>query len=199
MVLVRCLNRTVSLRYSVQLVLRDVMKLRSATILDAKAIAEIHAKSWQSTYNNVLTKHYLSSVVPKERNDVWHKRLINPKPNQHVVVAEYDNELIGFACAFAAENATWGSYLDNLHVRQSFRRKGIGKALLLDVAHWCFDREPNKGLCLLVNQDNINAQQFYNKFGARNAQVDVWNAPDGSVVPTFWFVWDQLHGVVGIA
>jgi hypothetical protein len=47
-------------------------------------------------------------------------------------------------------------------------------------------------MCLLVNQDNVKAQAFYNSLGARNAENGVWNAPDGSEVPTYWFVWDKI-------
>ena len=44
---------------------------------------------------------------------------------------------------------------------------------------------------LLVNQDNAKAQQFYKNSGARNAKEGVWNAPDGNVVPSYWFVWEH--------
>jgi len=93
------------------------------------------------------------------------------------------------------ENPNWGSYLDNLHVLNAHQSKGIGKSLLVEVARWCIQREPTKGLCLLVNQDNINAQQFYKRLGARNTESSVWNAPDGSVVPTYWFVWESVNGL----
>ena len=56
---------------------------------------------------------------------------------------------------------------------------------------------PHKGLCLLVNQNNARAQNFYLKLGAVNARVGSWAAPDGSAVPTFWFCMAQVRGVVG--
>jgi ribosomal protein S18 acetylase RimI-like enzyme len=113
-----------------------------------------------------------------------------------VSVAERDGEVIGFVCAYSGENSKWGSYLDNLHIRKSYQSMGIGKSLLIDAARWCHQREPNKGMCLLVNQDNVKAQAFYNSLGARNAENGVWNAPDGSVVPTYWFVWDKIGTLV---
>jgi ribosomal protein S18 acetylase RimI-like enzyme len=171
-------------------------QFREASAADAQSIADIHATSWCNTYQNALTAQYLSNVVLLERNEVWKNRLEAQKENQYVAVAERDGEVIGFVCAYAGENSKWGSYLDNLHIRKSYQSMGIGKSLLLDAARWCHQREPNKGMCLLVNQDNVKAQAFYTSLGARNAENGVWNAPDGSVVPTYWFVWDKIGTLV---
>lgn len=175
------------------------MKIRTALTGDAHGIADIHTNSWRNTYQNALTAEYLLNVVPKERSEVWVNRLQTPKSNQYVVVAECDGEIIGFACAYANENPKWGSYLDNLHVRSSCQSKGIGKSLLIEAARWCHKQEPTKGMCLLVNQDNVKAQGFYKSFGARNVQEGVWNAPDGSIVPTYWFVWDKICTLTEVA
>jgi ribosomal protein S18 acetylase RimI-like enzyme len=172
------------------------MRIRAASLDDAKTIADIHAASWRNTYQNALTARYLSDVVPRERNEVWASRLEAPKPNQYVLVAEKNGEIVGFACVYAGEHAKWGSYLDNLHVCKDDQAKGIGKSLLVEVFRWCHQREPTRGMCLLVNQDNVKAQGFYKSLGARNAQESVWNAPDGSAVPTFWFVWDNLDNLI---
>ena len=169
------------------------MNVRIASLSDAKSIADIHTASWRNTYINALSEQYLSVTVPIERNEVWVNRLKNPKSNQHVVVAEHEGEVVGFVCVYAGENSVWGSYLDNLHVHKAYQSKGIGKTLLTEGARWCNRQQPDKGMCLLVNQDNIKAQEFYKRLGAYNAKESIWNAPDGSVVPTYWFVWNNLN------
>ena len=171
------------------------MKLEKANILDAKAIAKIHTESWRNTYNKVLSEKYLKDTVPNERREIWEDRLSNPKPNQNVIVAKHEGQIVGFVCAYLNDNPKWGSYLDNLHVIKDYRARGIGKSLFMEIASWCFSRKPNNGLCLLVNQDNKKAQGFYIRLGARNAEKGVWNAPDGSVVPTYWFVWENLENI----
>jgi len=172
------------------------MKIRKANPLDAKAIAKIHIDSWRSTYQNTLTAEYLSNIAPQERDDVWSDRLRNPKPNQHVVVAEIEGQVAGFVCVFSGENPELGSYLDNLHVRNQHQSNGIGKLLVAEAARWCFKEDPKKGMCLLVDQANVRAQNFYIYLGARNVQKSKWTAPDGSVVPTYWFVWDRLIDLI---
>jgi ribosomal protein S18 acetylase RimI-like enzyme len=168
------------------------MNIRFATLEDAAAIAALHASSWSVTYNNVLSPDYLQHTVPSERQAVWHERFTNPKANQNVLVAEDAREVIGFACVFVGENVEWGSYLDNLHVSQFHQGKGIGTELLIQIASICEQTCPDQGLYLSVNQANHRAQRFYLSLGAYNAQASVWNAPDGSQVPTFRFSWQSV-------
>ena len=168
------------------------MEIRIARVADAIAIADLHTESWRNTYKNVLTKDYLRDIVPQERKNIWQKWLNSPKDNQYVLIAESNGVLVGFACAFVNEHDDWGSYLENLHINKAYQSKGIGKLLLLKIADFCNKRTSTKGMCLLVNQDNVNAQNFYLYLGAKNIQTSTWNAPDGSIVPTYWFVWDDL-------
>ena len=168
------------------------MNLRLATPADAEAIAALHAASWRSTYDSVLSAAYLEKSVPSERRAVWAQRLASPKGNQYMVVAEKKAVMVGFACVFVAEHAERGSYLDNLHVSSVLQGQGVGTALVSNVAQWCERQAPGRGLYLSVNQGNYRAQKFYFHLGARNAEAGVWNAPDGSIVPTYWFVWDSV-------
>src|SRR5712671_4120657 len=60
-----------------------------------------------------------------------------PEPRFHVVFAEWEGKPAGFALYFY-NFSTWTGrlslYLEDLFVRPEFRRKGIGKALLLQLA-----------------------------------------------------------------
>ncbi|HEY6528876.1 MAG TPA: GNAT family N-acetyltransferase [Cellvibrionaceae bacterium] len=172
------------------------MQIRKATQADVHSIANIHTTSWQKNYSQVLTPHYLNSIAPAEREAIWHDRLSAPKTNQEVFVAEINNVVIGFACIYLEANAEFGSYLDNLHVVSEHQGKGVGKSLLRAVAIVCTELAPGSGLCLLVNQTNTRAQDFYLKLGAQNVREDFWAAPDESLVPTYWFVWRDLYLLV---
>lgn len=61
------------------------------------------------------------------------------------------------------------------------------------MAQWCNRYAPKRGLYLSVNQGNHRAQQFYLGLGARNAGSWLWDAPDGSAVPAYWFLWDTVE------
>lgn len=165
------------------------MKINFASSEHTGQIAALHAASWAATYSEVLSPIYLERVVPAERLALWQERFQNPKANQFVLVAEEAGGIVAFACAFIEEHSEWGSYLENLHVKQSHQRRGVGSSLVLQVAAICEQKCPGQGLYLSVNQSNLSAQQFYLALGARNSQAAVWNAPDGSRVPTFLFSW----------
>lgn len=174
------------------------MKIRFATPADAETIATLHASSWRLTYKNALSDEYLQRTAPVERKELWAQRFASPKENQRVLVAQSQNGVVGFACAYLAEHSEWGSYLDNLHVARSVQGQGIGKSLLAGMARLCNQYAPGRGLYLSVNQDNQGAQQFYSGLGAHNAKSGVWNAPDGSAVPTYWFMWTSIEALAAL-
>jgi len=80
------------------------MQLRSATAADAPAIAALHAASWRYTYRGTMSDEYLAGDVVSERLAVWTGRLNAPSPRQYVVIAESNDRVVGFACAYACEH-----------------------------------------------------------------------------------------------
>ncbi len=81
-----------------------------------------------------------------------------PAPNQFVVLAEEDDDLIGFACAYGGQDETWGSLLDNIHVRPEHQRRCVGAALVAEVAAWCRANYAGCDLYLWVLEQNRPAQ-----------------------------------------
>jgi ribosomal protein S18 acetylase RimI-like enzyme len=171
------------------------IKLRAAAHSDAKQIAELHTLSWQQHYKEDLSPEYLLGAAEGERQKIWHQRLSSPQANQHVIVATLNSKIVGFICFYLDQNPDWGSYIDNLHVEPSYKGRGFGKRLMNEAFKHCSLYSKTQGACLLVNQSNISAQQFYLKLGATNTQASEWLAPDGSKVPTFWFVWSAVQHI----
>lgn len=169
------------------------MQLRSATPLDVPAIAALHAASWRSTYRGALSDEYLASDLVADRNALWSQRLLAPSPQQYVVVAQENDTLLGFACAYLNEDPGWGSLLDNIHVSPQAHRRGVGSKLLLATASHCAAVATEIGLYLWVLRSNTAAQAFYSAYGAKNVGADVWDAPGGTSVPRFRFAWRQAH------
>ncbi|MGA9725050.1 MAG: hypothetical protein WBQ86_21520 [Candidatus Binatus sp.] len=75
------------------------------------AVATLHAESWRAHYRGAYRDGYLDGDVVQDRIRVWKERLSTPAPNQFVVLAEEDDDLIGFACAYGGHDETWGSLL----------------------------------------------------------------------------------------
>jgi GNAT superfamily N-acetyltransferase len=165
---------------------------RPAVRSDAAAIAALHAASWRCAYRGALSDEFLAGDIVADRMAVWSERFRAAPPNQHVVVAESDKGLLGFACVFASADREWGALLDNLHVVRSSQRHGIGSRLVREIASWCVTRESDKGLFLWVLEANEGARRFYENLGAVNVGEDVWSPPGGGAVTRRRYAWRDV-------
>jgi GNAT superfamily N-acetyltransferase len=103
-----------------------------------------------------------------------------PNPFYHCLIAEHDGKPAGFAFYFF-NYSTWmgrpGIYLEDLFVQPEFRGRGIGKALLRQVAAIAVERGCQR-LQWEVLDWNTPAIDFYRAMGAefldewRNVRLD---------------------------
>jgi GNAT superfamily N-acetyltransferase len=100
--------------------------------------------------------------------------LFGPKPRAFCEIAEWDGKPAGFALwfySFSTFRGRHGIYLEDVFVRPALRGKGIGRALLRDLARRCRD----EGLARLewsVLDWNEPALDFYRALGAK--PLDQW-------------------------
>jgi GNAT superfamily N-acetyltransferase len=83
-------------------------------------------------------------------------------------------EIVGFATFFVAYYSWTGKaiYLDDLYVRESSRKYGIGKKLLFSVID--FSKENGcKTVRWLVSRWNVNAIEFYKSIGAEVYETEM--------------------------
>jgi ribosomal protein S18 acetylase RimI-like enzyme len=186
------------------------MQIRPAKQSDCPAIVQIHVASWRSAYRGALTDAYLEGDIATHLQRQWQNRLsdtpvLESGGEQIILVAEDNGELLGFACAYLNEDPQWGSFLNNIHVKQATHRRGVGTALLRAVATRCTASisgvnaaaGAKQHLYLFVIQANLAAQRFYTRHGAQNVGVDMWDAPDGGRVPLYRFAWADAKHLVG--
>ena len=171
------------------------MRFREATSLDATAIATLHAESWRAHYRGAYRDEYLDGDVADDRLRVWEERLVTPTPNQFVILAEQDDNLIGFACAYGKHDETWGSLLDNIHVRSGHQRRGVGAGLMAEVAAWCRAKYADCGLYLWVLEQNHQAQRFYQRLGATDQGGEISEPPGGGQIHGRRYAWKAVPGI----
>ena len=99
-----------------------------------------------------------------------------PQPKFRALIAEWDGQPAGYSLFFGFYS-TWvgrpGLFLEDLFVRQEFRGKGIGKALLATVAAIA-QRENCYGIRWEVLDWNQPAIDFYKRLGA--TFLDQWKS-----------------------
>ena len=93
---------------------------------------------------------------------------------QCLVAETVDNEIIGFATFFFAYYSWTGKalYLDDLYVRESFRKQSVGRKLLDQIIHVAKDSQCKK-VRWQVSKWNLNAIDFYKKMGAGIDDVEI--------------------------
>lgn len=143
----------------------DLM-IRHARPGDAAGIADIHVRTWQSAYRELLPDDALDAMTPEQRRPMW-ERLLAALPVGHgVLVAEIDGTVVGF-CSFGprGEAATSDELeLFTIYVNPAAQRAGVGTALLHE-AEAAMRNAGARTASLWVLDGNEQAQRFYQKHG----------------------------------
>ena len=103
-----------------------------------------------------------------------HATLFGPRPAAEILIADWDGLPAGFALFFANYStflAKPGIYLEDLFVLPEMRGKGVGKALLIQLAQLCVARDCGR-LEWSVLDWNTPAIDFYLSLGA--TPMDEW-------------------------
>ena len=154
------------------------LQFRLAGPADAKAVANLHADSWRRHYRGAYSDAFLDGDLVADRLAVWTDRLREPDPRRCTILVE-DRSLVGFSHALFACDSTWGAMLDNLHVSDGHRRRGIASRLLALTAEAVLERTERTGLYLWVLEQNVEAQAFYEARGGRCVGRELVSPPGG--------------------
>jgi GNAT superfamily N-acetyltransferase len=141
------------------------LRFRAAGPGDAHAIAALHAGSWQRHYRGAFSDAFLDHEAAGYLLPLWTERLATPDPRARTILAERDGTVVGLAHTILGQDATWGAFLDNLHVRHGLKRQGIGTLLLALTAQAVLDCSPASSLYLWVLEQNSDARAFYTARG----------------------------------
>jgi GNAT superfamily N-acetyltransferase len=141
------------------------LRFRAACPRDAQAIAALHAGSWQRHYRGAFSDLFLDHDAAGYLLPLWTARLATPDPRARTILAERDGTVAGVAHTLLGQHATWGAFLDNLHVAYGLKRQGIGTRLLALTARAVLDWSPASGLYLWVLEQNSDARAFYTARG----------------------------------
>ncbi len=100
--------------------------------------------------------------------------LFGPKPVAGALIARVGSEMAGYALyffTFSSFIGRAGIWLEDLYVRPTFRRQGLGRALIESVARVGAERNCGRFEWTALNW-NKNALDFYRKLGAK--MMDEW-------------------------
>jgi ribosomal protein S18 acetylase RimI-like enzyme len=161
--------------------------VRDATLADARAIAEVHVRSWQAAYRGLLPDDLLESLSAPDREAMWRMSLARPAPGNGCLVAEEEGDVIGFAAFGPARKDHIAAPPDAGEVYAIYLAperfgRGVGRTLL----SLATDRLREAGFrsaVLWVLEANERARGFYELMGWRvdgattTERIDCLNLP----------------------
>jgi ribosomal protein S18 acetylase RimI-like enzyme len=147
------------------------MMIREARLKDAKAIAQVHVDSWQTTYTGILPEDYIKNLSYEKREHHWKNMLTSSteaETNYFIYVAENAaQEIIGFAVGGLerSKESTYQGEIYALYILEAYQRQGIGRSLVQLIAAKLFQLGLNS-ILVWVLADNP-AVNFYQSLGGQ--------------------------------
>jgi ribosomal protein S18 acetylase RimI-like enzyme len=137
------------------------MEVRRARIDDARAIADVHARTWQGAYEHVFGAERLAGMSLPARLAQWERILAAGQSD--VFVATNDG-IVGFVSTGDSRDADAEAELYAIYVLPGAWGSGAGAALMC--AGLAAMRARASGAAVLwVLEDNPRARRFYEREG----------------------------------
>ncbi|HWK21861.1 MAG TPA: GNAT family N-acetyltransferase [Ureibacillus sp.] len=169
------------------------MKIREATIEDAKAIAKVQVDTWRTTYKNIVPDDFLDNMSYEHQESIW-VRII---PQCYVYVAETTTgRIIGFASGGKAVNGEYDDYpgeLTAIYILKKYQNQGIGKLLFEKIVK-SIDSLGFRSMIIFVLEDNP-AKNFYKAIGGElldRVEIEI----GGKILYELVYAWDDIQGIL---
>jgi len=144
---------------------KAALTIRSATVADAHAIAEIHVAGWRVAYRGLMPDAVIEAISVDQRRGFWKGMLSKPGVGK-VAVGESDGAMVGF-CSYGPsrdEDDPEVAEIYALYVRPGMWRQGWGRSLCAHAEHEAQARE-HGAMTLWVVKGNELARRFYERLG----------------------------------
>lgn len=110
--------------------------------------------------------------------------LFSASPAAYVLLAEEGHRTIGLASysfLWPAEGTTTSVYLKELYVSTSYRKRGVGRQMLVRLGVIALERGCSR-VEWTTDRDNIDAQKFYQNLGAEVSPSKLMYRVDGGAL-----------------
>ncbi len=169
------------------------MRIREATIADARGIAAVHVASWRTTYRGVVPDEYLANLSVDAREQNWVRQIATASDQTAIYVAEEearaDGDEVGRIVGFAAGgprregNAAYAGKLYAIYLLEEAQGHGLGRQLVHAVAErlaphgitsmlvWALEANPACRFYEALGGVLLPERQYFERAGVRLAEV----------------------------
>jgi GNAT superfamily N-acetyltransferase len=143
-------------------------QIRPAQSDDVPGIARVHVDSWRTTYKGIMPDEVLATLRTEDRERTWGatiERIQAGTSASCVLVAEADNQIVGFACGGRerSDHPVYKGELYAIYLLQEYQGQGIGRALWNTVAERLVE-QGHTTMLIWVAAEN-EAARFYEAMG----------------------------------
>ena len=134
-----------------------------ATPADAHDMAEIHIRSWEAAYKDIIPADYIKAKNAT-RHELWQRILTPDNEKQHIIRA--NGKTAGMLSVDLPHDEIGDEYyeLHGIYLFPEYFRQGIGTKAV----NFAFDQARKLGkrqMILWCFAENTNSIKFYEKFG----------------------------------
>lgn len=146
------------------------MTVRRALPADARAIADVHVRTWRAAYRHAFPQEVLDRLSVDERETRWRERL---EEGYVIWVAEAQSRIVGFEAAGPSRTEEDVGELYAIYVLPESWGSDAAAELMGAAKDW-FAQEGYATAMLWVLADNPRARRFYEREGwrAEGSRVD---------------------------
>lgn len=133
--------------------------VRIARPEDARAIAEVHAASWRSTYVGIVPDSYLAAIDVRQWEARRKRALLEPGRRRTYVAENPEGAVVGFAVGGPEEEGDreYTGELGAIYLLRQVQRRGIGRQLFTAIVGslvadghesmlvWVLAKNPSRG------------------------------------------------------
>jgi GNAT superfamily N-acetyltransferase len=172
--------------------------LREATVEDARAIAEVHVATWQTSYTDILPRDVLAGLSAESRAAMWEEGLSQPRGINFLYVAENAaREVIGFAGGGHANEGIEGyqGEIRVIYILEAYQRIGIGRRLFQQSIARLID-EGITSMLVWAFKDSPY-REFYEKLGGERIGEKVYEIAGENYIAV-GYGWKDIRSLVDI-
>ncbi|WP_163971361.1 GNAT family N-acetyltransferase [Oceanobacillus halotolerans] len=141
--------------------------IRKARYEDAEAIANIHVKTWKSTYTDLLEERDLSNMTYENRKALWETILRIQREEQATYVIYNEEKIVGFISGGPerTKRFAYDAEIYTIYLLDDYQRKGLGARLLKAFAQSMKERGHQSLLVWVLKQNP--SSRFYERYQAK--------------------------------
>ncbi|RAZ81331.1 GNAT family N-acetyltransferase [Planococcus halotolerans] len=166
------------------------MKIRKATLADAKGIAHVHVDSWIATYRNIVTDTYLDQLSYEAREQLWKENL---KANNNFLAENDNGEIIGFADGGKERTGKYAALqgeLYSIYILPEYQGKGIDRSLMKRVIEHL--KESGRYSLLVWVLEENPSRAFYEKMDGKEVDRKTLSI-SGKKLTEIAYGWEDIN------